>query len=96
MRSNRKRFQKAVNNRFLPTCKRCNAHDASAHDVSDSVSGLRAKGVPGKIWHKKWQGFDHIDGSKMEFLARIMVINNRFTVTIRVTYHNHKHTKHTF
>jgi len=45
---------------------------------------------------EKWQGFDHINGAKMAVLARIMVINNRFTVTIRVTYHNHKHTKHTF
>ena len=88
-------------------CKRFGVHDASAHDVSDSVSGLHARRVPvGKVQKnaeksadelaEKWQGFDHINGAKMAVLARIMVINNDYLVMIITSYHNHESKKRRF
>jgi len=38
---------------------------------------------------EKWQGFDHINGGKMVFLAWFVVINNRFTVMLIISYQNH-------
>ena len=84
-------------------CKRFGVHDASAHDVSDFVSGYSAQVMPGaKVaqnfteLHKKWQGFDHINGGKMAVLTQIVVINNRFTVMLIISYQNHDQAKHRF
>jgi len=48
--------------------------------ISDCQSRVLGKGRARQNRTQKWQGFDHINGAKMGFLARIMVINNRFTV----------------
>jgi len=88
-------------------CKRFGVHDASAHDVSDSVSGLlqgacqlekvqKSAEKSADELPEKWQGFDHINGAKMAVLARIMVINNAFLVMIITSYHNHESKKRRF
>ena len=68
--------------------------------MSDSVSGLlqgacqlekvqKSAEKSADELPEKWQSFDHINGAKMGFLARIMVINNRFTVMLIISYHDH-------
>ena len=72
-------------------CKRFGVHDASAHDVSDFVSGYSASVMPGvKVaqnfteLHEKWQGFDQKKGGKMAVLMQIMVTKNRYMVMATV------------